>query len=45
MKFNADEVRKAIDTFKPGNELFEIRLVAGKKNSSGYFTSADKAVE
>lgn len=41
------EVRKAILTLKGENKLFEIRIVPnkGKKALSGYFQTADKAIE
>lgn len=41
------EVRKAISLIKGDNKLFEIRIIPnkGKKNYSGYFKSADKAIE
>ena len=31
------EVRKALSIFKPNNQLFEIRILQGKKVISGYF--------
>lgn len=36
MRFNADEIRKAVDVIH-GGELYEVRYVIGKKVYSGYF--------
>ena len=35
------EVRKALSIFKPDNQLFEIRVLQGKKAISGYFRDPD----
>lgn len=44
---NPDEVRKWHRAFKRDNELFEIRLLAGKndKTYSGYFTDVETAIQ
>ena len=40
MKFDENEIRKAISIMKPQNSLFEIRVIAaGGGNASGYFLS------
>jgi len=41
MRFDPDKVRQAV-TLLHGDELFELRYVAGKKVYSGYFKGADK---
>lgn len=40
-----NEVLKCLNVLKRKGDLFEIRMVSGKWNSSGYFTDFDKAVE
>lgn len=40
-----NEVLKCLNVLKQKGDLFEIRMVSGKWNSSGYFTDFDKAVE
>ena len=40
MNFNETEVRKAITVMKPGNALFEVRVISGRGNATGYFTTA-----
>lgn len=42
---NEREIKKAITTLKRPGELFEIRMIEGKTIYSGYFKSADKAIE
>lgn len=42
--FDETEIRKTIALMKPDNELFEIRILQGKKSFSGYFTDADKLI-
>jgi len=41
---NELEIRKAIALLKPNDALFEVRLIAGRWNASGYFTDADMLV-
>lgn len=41
MKFDEQEIRKAVTLMKPDNELFEIRILEGKQNYSGYFRDVD----
>ena len=38
-------ISKAIHLLHPNEELFEIRLINGNYNASGYFTSADTAIK
>lgn len=40
---NELEVRRFIDVIHPNNELFEIRVIDGKKTYSGYFTDSQVA--
>lgn len=40
-----NEVLKCLNVLKRKGDLFEIRMVSGKWNSSGYFTDFNKAVE
>ncbi len=35
------QIRRTIEFLKPAGKLFEIRLIDGKYNASGYFTNAD----
>lgn len=42
---NIDEIKKAISILKPNNELFEIRILRGKMVWSGYFTTAENALD
>jgi replicative DNA helicase len=42
---NENEIRKAINILHPNNTLFEIRAIDGKWNASGYFRSAEAAIE
>ncbi len=42
--FDASEIAKALNILKPGNELFEIRIVKGKKIFSGYFYQLDPLI-
>lgn len=39
---NEMELRKAISTIHPDGELFEVRIIGGRKPVSGYFRDADK---
>lgn len=41
MRFDEQEIRKAVTLMKPDNELFEIRILEGKQNYSGYFRDVD----
>lgn len=41
MKINESEIRKTICLMKSNNRLFEIRIMSGRQNYSGYFTNAD----
>lgn len=43
--FDATEIRKALTYAKPNGELYEIRVVNGKKILSGYFTDADTLIK
>ena len=43
-KFDKEEVRRAIELLHAGEELFEIRIINGNYNASGYFTSYVKAI-
>lgn len=45
MNIKEDEVRAAISTLHPNGELFEIRLISGKWNASGYFTDVKNALQ
>ena len=45
MKIDETEVRKAITLMKPDNELYEIRIMQGKKVYSGYFRGADQLIK
>lgn len=38
---NEQEVRKAVSILKPDGQLFEVRILCGKKTLSGYFTDAE----
>jgi len=42
---NEVELRKAITQLKPDGELFEVRVMGGKKILSGYFRDADTLIE
>lgn len=42
---NEAEIRKAIVALHPDSELFEVRLIAGKWNASGYFTDAETLIQ
>lgn len=42
--FDEAEIRKTIYLMKPNNELFEVRVLQGKKTFSGYFTDADALI-
>ena len=42
---NEVELRKAITQLKPDGELFEVRIMGGKKILSGYFRDADTLIE
>ena len=44
LKFEPETVRKAINLLHPNGELFEIRIINGSYNASGYFMNADTAV-
>ena len=44
MNFNENEIRKAISIMKPENSLFEIRIISGGGNASGYFRNADTCI-
>ena len=41
MQFDEQELRKAIAILKPDNQLYEIRIMSGKKIFSGYFRGSD----
>ena len=43
--FDATEIRKVLTYAKPNGELYEIRVVNGKKILSGYFTDADTLIK
>lgn len=42
---NETEVRKTIQQLKPNGQLFEVRILQGKKIISGYFRDADKLIK
>lgn len=42
--FDANEIRRTIATLK-GNDLFEVRILKGKKTYSGYFTDAETLIK
>jgi len=42
---NEIEVRKFIDIIHPDNDLFEIRVIDGKRTMSGYFTDSKDAYD
>lgn len=44
-EFDEQEVRKAIATFHPDGDLFEVRFVDGKWNSAGVFRDADTLID
>lgn len=45
MRFDENEIRKAISILKPMEELFEVRIItAGGGNASGYFRNMDVCV-
>lgn len=44
-EINEQKLRQALQVLKPDNQLFEIRILKNKKTFSGYFRSADVAVE
>ena len=45
-KISPEIMKRTIETLHPDGDLFEIRLIHGKKwNASGYFTNADTAIE
>ena len=44
-KIDENELRKTINVLKPNNQLFEVRIIDGKQNSSGYFTNADTLIK
>ena len=41
---NESEIRKAISVLKPDKQLFEVRIISGRWNASGYFTDADTLI-
>ena len=41
---NETEIQKAVAIFKPNGQLFEVRLIDGKWNASGYFTDAETVI-
>lgn len=43
--FDEQEIRKAVETFKPNNELFEVRIIGRGYTLSGYFDNADMLIE
>ena len=45
MTLNETEIRRTIEILKPDNALFEVRLIDGKWNASGYFTSTDTLID
>lgn len=45
MKIDETEVRKTIALMKPDNELYEIRIMQGKKIYSGYFKGAEQLIK
>lgn len=45
MRFDENEIRKAISILKPQNDLFEVRIIASsKKNVSGYFRDVEACI-
>ena len=44
MNFDENEIRKVISIMKPENSLFEIRVISGGGNASGYFRNADTCI-
>ena len=40
---NELEIRRFLDVIHPDNDLFEIRIIDGKRNYSGYFTNSEMA--
>lgn len=42
---NELEIRRFLDVIHPDNDLFEIRVIDGKKNYSGYFSDSELAYE
>lgn len=45
IKFNEDEIRKAVAILKPDGQLFEVRAIDGRWNASGYFTDAETLID
>lgn len=44
MIFEEEEIRRTISALKPDGQLFEIRILSGKTNYSGYFKDADTLI-
>ncbi len=42
---NELEIRKTIQILKPGNQLFEVRVIGDRKPLSGYFKNADTLIQ
>ena len=42
---DTNNITKAIELLHSNDELFEIRLINGGYNASGYFTNADTAIK
>ena len=42
MEFDKAETRRAVELLKPGGALFEVRIIDGRWNASGYFTDANQ---
>lgn len=45
MKIDKTEVRKTISILKPEAKLFEIRIIGGSNNSTGYFRDANTLIQ
>lgn len=39
------EIRKAVAVLHPDGELFEVRMISGRWNASGYFTDAETLIQ
>lgn len=45
MYFDETRLREALTIMKPDNQLFEIRMIKGRQNMSGYFRDADALIK
>lgn len=45
INYNIDEIKRTIDILKPGNALYEIRILKGKTTYSGYFKGTENLAD